>query len=148
MLIDQQHAQVVNICAGRPGEDQAVRALERVISVVIGQHVGDGNALRIQRGFGCAVYITARRVGRAVCAVRTDGEDSDVRKPCDSFGRRERQLLVAAAQLRLAVRKRDSMPRRSHCSEAARQSWRTLPVTTVSTLSSDAGRAVCISCMA
>lgn len=64
MLIDQQHAQVVNICAGRPGEDQAVRALERVIKRRYRQHVGDGNALRIQRGFGCAVYITARRVGR------------------------------------------------------------------------------------
>lgn len=49
--INQQHAQIIDVCAGRPGENQAVRAFERMIGVVIGQHIGDENALRIQRGF-------------------------------------------------------------------------------------------------
>ena len=68
-----------------------------MIGVVICQHIGNGNALRIQRGFGQTVYIATRCVGWAVCTVRTDGENGDVRQICDTFGGSERQFLIAAA---------------------------------------------------
>lgn len=66
---NEHHGKVVDVCAGCAGDDEAADLFERVIRVVVLQHVRRAEAERAELFFRLAVDHTARCVSRAVGAV-------------------------------------------------------------------------------
>ena len=95
---DERRGEVVHVRTRGAGDDEIAGAAQRVVGVVILEHVRHGLSCRGKALDRAAVREAARGVRRAVRAVRADREYNDVFCPRDLRGGGERELLVAPAQ--------------------------------------------------
>ena len=70
--VDKHNGHIIDIRAGRPGDQQTIACCKPMIGIVSAQYVRNADPLLLQSAGTVSVYIASRSVGRTVCAIRTD----------------------------------------------------------------------------
>jgi len=93
----QQHRCIIYVRSRCACHYQSVTEGERIIGIVVIEHLVDDKPLLCKLFDGIAVSIASCRIGGAIGAVRADRKNSSVLKPCYTLGGRKRKLLIASA---------------------------------------------------
>lgn len=71
----EEHGEVVDICAGGTGADEAADALQRGIGIVAPQNIGGVKSGSAERGKAVLIDEAACGIGRAVASVGAEGKN-------------------------------------------------------------------------
>ena len=97
MISDQHHGHIVDIRAGRAGDDEPIHRLEGMVGIVVLQHIVHLQLVLRQCRGRAAVHIAARSIGWAVGAIAAHRKDRCI-QPGDHWCCSKGQLLIAPAQ--------------------------------------------------
>ena len=93
----EEHGEVVDICAGGAGADEAADALQRGIGIVAPQNIGGVKSGGAERGKAVLIDEAACGIGRAVASVGAEGKNGGLRKSRKPLRSGQRQFLVPPA---------------------------------------------------
>ena len=74
LYTQKRNSDIIDVCAGRPCDDQSTHRLKRVIGVVVLQYIKYGDSVLCQRRAGFPVNIAAGGISWAIRAVAAHGE--------------------------------------------------------------------------